>query len=37
MKTHTELRKKEGTKLGHGQQNLDLEVTASVTICQVRN
>jgi hypothetical protein len=28
---------KEGTKRGHGQQNLELEITASVTICQVRN
>jgi hypothetical protein len=25
------------TKREHGQQNLDSEITASVTICQVRN
>jgi hypothetical protein len=29
--------KKEGTKRGHCQQNLDLEITASVIICQLRN
>jgi len=27
----------EGAKRGHCQQNLDSKVTASVTICQVRN
>jgi hypothetical protein len=34
---HTGLGKKGRTKRGHCQQNLDLEITASVTICQVRN
>src|ERR1700676_1790489 len=31
------VRGKGGTKRGHGQQNLGLGTTASVTICQVRN
>jgi len=34
---HFEWVKKGGTKRGHCQRNLDLEITASVTICQVRN
>jgi len=34
---HTGLLLKGGTKRGHCQQNLGLEITASVTICQVRN
>jgi hypothetical protein len=34
---HLKLGEKEGTKQGHCQQNLDSEITASVTICQVRN
>jgi len=34
---HAGLRKKEETKRGHCQQNLELENTASVTTCQVRN
>ena len=34
---HCEWGKKGGTKRGHGQQNFGLEITASVTICQVRN
>src|SRR5713101_8539803 len=37
MRIHTGLRGKGGTKRGHCQQNLGLEITASVTICQVRN
>jgi hypothetical protein len=34
---HCEWVKEEGTKRGHGQQNIGLEITASVTVCQVRN
>ena len=34
---HPGLGKKEGMKRRHGQQNLELEITASVTICQVIN
>jgi hypothetical protein len=37
LRIHLGLRGKGRTKRGHGQQNLGLEVTAFVTICQVRN
>src|ERR1700730_16525884 len=37
MRKGIELRAKGGARRGHCQQNLGLEVTASVTICQVGN
>ena len=36
-RTHTGLGKKEEMKRVHCQQNLVLDISASVTICQVRN
>jgi hypothetical protein len=34
---HMELLRKKGTRRGHGQQNLGLKITASITVCQVIN
>jgi hypothetical protein len=37
MRKGIKLRVTEETKRGHGQLNIGLEITASVTVCQVRN